>query len=164
MGNMLLFDRDTPDGYPENGPSWISAGTLVERSRFVQSFCIAAGPGGAHHGTTNDAGNCTCNVVGLLKSQLPATSWTNAGAVADCFLGLPLPGRRRRQSFPLPLRLAELTSTTVAPTAHGTTPFASLTVSSTAGSTLGTACARGSGIADDLPTIPGAVTCMISTY
>src|SRR5438445_6267069 len=31
MGSMNLFDRDAPDGYPEAGPPWISAGTLAER-------------------------------------------------------------------------------------------------------------------------------------
>src|SRR6185295_7508334 len=29
MGQMSLFNRDAPDGYPEFGPNWISAGTLV---------------------------------------------------------------------------------------------------------------------------------------
>jgi len=30
MGSMLLFDRAEPNGYPENGASWISAGTLAD--------------------------------------------------------------------------------------------------------------------------------------
>ncbi len=96
-GNMLLFDRDAPDGYPEVGPPWISAGTLSERIRFAQSFCIAQGQSG-HTGTstttsTNDAGNNTvCDVVGLLKAKTPAATWTNASLVADYFLGLLFPG------------------------------------------------------------------------
>jgi uncharacterized protein (DUF1800 family) len=91
-GNMLLFDRDAPDGYPETGPPWISAGTLAERLRFVQSFCIAIGQAG-HTSTTNDAGSNTgCDIVGLLKAKTPSSTWNNAGAVADYFTGLLLPG------------------------------------------------------------------------
>ncbi len=91
MGNMLLFDRDSPDGYSEFGPAWISAGTLAERIRFVQSFCIASGQPG-HSGTanspTNDATGSTCSPVNLLLARQPATTWTNAPAVTDYFLGL----------------------------------------------------------------------------
>jgi hypothetical protein len=84
MGNMLLFDRAAPDGYPENGPPWISAGTLVERIRFLQAFLNA--------GTGDDAGNNICDPVALLKKKLPSGSWNNAGDVADYFLGLLYPG------------------------------------------------------------------------
>ncbi len=84
MGGMLLFDRAAPDGYPENGAPWISAGTLVERIRFIQAFLNA--------GTGDDAGNNICDPVALLKKKLPAGSWNNAGAVADFFLGVLYPG------------------------------------------------------------------------
>lgn len=90
MGGMNLFDRDAPDGYAEDASPWISAGTLVERIRFVQSFCIAFGQTG-HSNSSSDAGNNICNPVALLKSKLPAGSWDNAGAVADYFLGLLYP-------------------------------------------------------------------------
>jgi uncharacterized protein (DUF1800 family) len=40
MGNMKLFDRDAPDGYPEAGAPWISGGTLAERIRFVQTMLM----------------------------------------------------------------------------------------------------------------------------
>lgn len=83
MGGMNLFDRDAPDGYAEDGSPWISAGTVVERIRFVQAFCNA--------GTGDDAGNSTCDPVGLLKARLPAASWNDAGAVADYFLGILYP-------------------------------------------------------------------------
>ena len=53
MGSMKLFDRDAPDGYPETGPNWISAGTLVERIRFIRAFL--------NSGTGDDAGNHTCD-------------------------------------------------------------------------------------------------------
>jgi hypothetical protein len=90
MGGMNLFDRDAPDGYAEDASPWISAGTLVERIRFVQSFCIAFGQTG-HANSSSDAGNNICNPVALLKSKVPAGSWDNAGAVADYFLGLLYP-------------------------------------------------------------------------
>ena len=91
MGNMLLFDRDDPDGYPEGAPGWISAGTIAERVRFVQSFCIAFGQNGhtgVQSGTGNDAGNTVCNPVELIKLKLPSSSWTSAEDVADYFLNI----------------------------------------------------------------------------
>ena len=33
-----------------------------------------------------------CDIVGLLKMKLPATSWTSAPAVADYFLSILFPG------------------------------------------------------------------------
>jgi len=85
MGAMSLFNRADPDGYPETGPAWISAGTLAERLRFVQTLCMN------QSGRPNDAGNNTVDPVGLLKRKLPATSWNNASAVADYFLGILFP-------------------------------------------------------------------------
>jgi uncharacterized protein (DUF1800 family) len=90
MGGMNLFDRDAPDGYAEDGSPWISAGTLVERIRFVQSFCLAFGQTG-HANSSSDAGNNQCQPVALLKSKLPAGSWDDAAAVADYFVGLLYP-------------------------------------------------------------------------
>jgi len=90
MGGMNLFDRDAPDGYAEDASPWISAGTLVERIRFAQSFCIAFGSTG-HASSSSDAGNNICSPVALLKNKLPAASWDNAGAVADYFLSLLYP-------------------------------------------------------------------------
>jgi hypothetical protein len=92
---MLLFDRDSPDGYPEAGPPWISVGTVAERLRFVQSFCLSFGQAGHlgwQGGGTNDAGNAVSDIVGLLRTKTPTATWTNAGAVADYFLGLLYPG------------------------------------------------------------------------
>ncbi len=83
MGGMLLFDRAAPDGYPENGVPWISAGTLVERIRFVQAFL--------NSGTGDDAGNNISDPVALLKKKLPAGSWNSAADVADYFLGILYP-------------------------------------------------------------------------
>lgn len=79
MGNMLLFDRAAPDGYPEDGSPWISAGTLVERIRHIQAFL--------NSGTGDDAGNHVCDPVGLLAKKIPA-GMKNAEAVADYFLSI----------------------------------------------------------------------------
>jgi len=46
MGTMLLFDRAEPNGYPEAGSPWISAGTLAERLRYTQALLIANGQSG----------------------------------------------------------------------------------------------------------------------
>lgn len=96
MGNMLLFDRDAPDGYPETAPYWINASTLAERVRWAQSLCISnntSGHSGSQSGTANDAANSICDPVGMLKAKLPATSWTNAPAVVDFFISIILPSQ-----------------------------------------------------------------------
>jgi uncharacterized protein (DUF1800 family) len=92
MGNMSLFNRPDPDGYPEVGPPWVSAGTLAERLRFVQTLCMDPGQTG---GRPTDAGNNTVEPVDLLQRKLPANQWTDAGAVADLFLGYLCPGEGR---------------------------------------------------------------------
>ena len=84
MGGMSLFNRAEPDGYPESGPPWISAGTLDERVRFVQSLLEAT--------TGGDAGNSVTDPVTLLKLKLPSNQWNNTTNVADFFLGLIYPG------------------------------------------------------------------------
>jgi uncharacterized protein (DUF1800 family) len=81
MGGMKLFDRSDPDGYPEDAPGWISAGTIAERLRFAEALCITTNQTG--HA---DAGNSTSDPVALLKLRLPPSAWTNATAVADCLL------------------------------------------------------------------------------
>ena len=63
MGSMSLFNRADPDGYPEFGPPWISAGTLAERLRFTQSFLTAA----TTANRPTDSGNCFSDPVALLK-------------------------------------------------------------------------------------------------
>jgi uncharacterized protein (DUF1800 family) len=86
MGAMRLFDRAEPNGYPEQGAPWISAGTLAERVRWIQALCDATSDSG--HA---DAGNSSSDPVALLKKKLANTDWNNAGAVADYFLGIILP-------------------------------------------------------------------------
>jgi hypothetical protein len=86
MGTMGLFDRAAPDGYPEAGPPWISAGTLAERIRYAQALCMTNGASGRA-----DAGNNFSDPVGVLKKKLPG-SLNDANAVADYFLGILFPG------------------------------------------------------------------------
>ncbi len=135
MGNMLLFDRDAPDGYPEAGPGWISAGTLAERIRFVQSLCIAYGQPGHSGGidsVTNDASGAVSDIVGLLKAKTPNTTWTNAGAMADYFLGILYPGEG-----PGNLALYRTAAINYLDTDDNgaSSPFRNLTVNGTAGQT-----------------------------
>ena len=93
MGGMSLFNRADPDGYPEAGPPWISAGTLAERLRFVQTLLTATGSRTNLNNTPNtDAGASTVDPVALLKAKLPTTSWNNADAVATYFVSLIFPG------------------------------------------------------------------------
>ena len=96
MGGMVLFDRAEPDGYPESGAGWISAGTLAERARWTQSLLIASGQtghNGSQSGTVNDAGNSVTSPVRLLFARLPLLAdQQDAAKVADVFLGLLFPG------------------------------------------------------------------------
>jgi uncharacterized protein (DUF1800 family) len=91
MGSMLLFDRTAPDGYPEAGPPWISAGTLAERLRFVQTFCMAAADPAKNDGIS-PANKNVSDPVGLIKLKLPSASWNDAGAVADYLISILFPG------------------------------------------------------------------------
>lgn len=82
-GSMRLFDRAEPDGYPEDGAGWISAGSLAERLRFIQSALSKAQDTDAGVGTVTDP-------VGLLNLKAPG-ALSDAGAVADFFLGILFP-------------------------------------------------------------------------
>ena len=88
MGRMRLFDREEPDGYPEGGAAWISAGTLTERLRFAQSLLLPSTTG------TDAAGNNT-DPVKLLKAKLPQASWNDVYAVAEFFVNLIYPAEGR---------------------------------------------------------------------
>ena len=86
-GNMLLFDRDAPDGYPEAGSPWISAGTLAERSRFIQTTLMASTNASKADGISGGNFNLT-DPTALLKKKIPSASWINDGAVVDYFLSI----------------------------------------------------------------------------
>ena len=92
-GRMRLFDRAEPDGYPEEGSGWISAGTLAERLRFVQSVALA----GANLATTpaarssaDSVGNSRIDPAGLVMLKLGASA-NSAEAVVDYLLDLLFP-------------------------------------------------------------------------
>jgi uncharacterized protein (DUF1800 family) len=91
MGGMNLFDRVEPDGYPEMAAPWISAGTLAERLRFVQTLLMTKTQRAASPGYT-DAGNSLVDPVTLLKAKLSSTDWNKADVVVDYFLGILYPG------------------------------------------------------------------------
>jgi len=65
----------------------ISAGTLSERLRFVQSFLIAPGQTGKSEGGANNVSD----PVALLKKKLAPGTWADAGAVTDYFVDLLYP-------------------------------------------------------------------------
>ena len=95
MGAMVLFDRNDPNGYPEDAPGWISAGTLAERIRWVQTYCMNTND--SSKGDSINGGNKSiCNPVALLGYKLPlqnpAGSITNEANVADYLLGIIYPG------------------------------------------------------------------------
>jgi uncharacterized protein (DUF1800 family) len=83
-GRMRLFDRGDPDGYPEEGPAWISAGTLAERLQFIERSLTKSTTAGAVR-TAPDL-----DPVGLLKLKQPSVT-TDAGAVVDYFLSILFP-------------------------------------------------------------------------
>jgi hypothetical protein len=86
-GRMRLFDRSDPDGYPEDAPGWISAGTLAERLRFVQSALMPSGMAGK-----DEAGiNTQVDVLGLLQDRIPAAALGDAAVIAHTLLSLIFP-------------------------------------------------------------------------
>jgi len=98
MGGMQLFDRQDPNGYPEDAPGWISAGTLAERIRWAQTYCMytnETGRGDSINGN-NTSNKSTCSPMALLAFKLPLQNppgtVTNAANVADYLLGILFPG------------------------------------------------------------------------
>jgi uncharacterized protein (DUF1800 family) len=85
-GRMRLFDRAEPDGYPEAAAPWISAGTLAERLRYVQSLSLrpANRPSGELDART------LIDPVAMLRRKKPE-ALTDAGAAADYLLDLLFP-------------------------------------------------------------------------
>jgi hypothetical protein len=91
MGTMMLFDRDAPDGYPEVGPPWVSAGTLAERIRFVQTTLMASTDTRKADGISGGNFNLT-DPVQLIRNKIPSGSWSDANAVASYFVSILYPG------------------------------------------------------------------------
>jgi hypothetical protein len=135
MGGMSLFNRSDPDGYPEAGYAWISAGTLAERVRFVQSLCTDPTFPSGNGGRPNDAGSNFADPVALIQRKLPVNQQLNAAAVVDYFLGIIFPGEGKAN-------LSEYRAEAIAFLNDGSadippvvpptgTPFSALTVSTT---------------------------------
>jgi len=129
MGGMYLFERSEPNGYPENSDGWISAGTLAERLRFVQSICIAPGQSGKSDAGTNNI----VNPVAFLQNRLPSSDWKNATNVVNLFLDTLYPGEG--QANLAPYRTAMINFLNTADDGVTSSPFANLTLLTTANST-----------------------------
>lgn len=124
-GRLRLFDRAEPDGYPEDAPAWISAGTLTERIRFVQSALMPVSMTGK-----SDAGSATVtDPVGLLRKRLGAPQLSDAAAVAGYFTELLFPAEGRANLG----ELRELAIKFLNTADNGVTdsPFSSLAVGTT---------------------------------
>ncbi len=90
MGSMKLFNKAEPDGWSEYGSLWLNTANLCERYRFVQHLLMPTGS--TLKLADSSSRNNTSDPVKLLKSKLPASSWSDAAAVADYFLSLLFPG------------------------------------------------------------------------
>jgi uncharacterized protein (DUF1800 family) len=132
MGNMSLFDRDAPDGYPEDAPYWISAGTLSERIRFIQSLLMITNQNGYSGTLKSEAGvNTVCSPSALILAKLPTTSRTNAAAVVDYMLNTIYPGEGLGNLNQYRTAAINFLNDGSADNPSTTTPFANLTVSTT---------------------------------
>ena len=97
-GRMRLFDRAEPDGYAEDAGGWISAGTLSERLRYVQSLALAGAglPTGTGVRSNPDSlGSSRIDPSTVVALRLPNGANRSAEAVTDCLLGLLFPSEGR---------------------------------------------------------------------
>ena len=87
MGVMSLFNRAEPNGYPEDGAAWVSAGTLSDRIRFVESALMSP----AMTARVTEAGaNTRIDPSALLALKIPG-QLTDPNAVAGYFLSILFP-------------------------------------------------------------------------
>jgi uncharacterized protein (DUF1800 family) len=85
-GRMHLFDRAEPDGYPEAGTPWISAGTLAKRLRFIQAALMPSGMD-----RNGEASEVYIDPTSLLTQKLTVARQRDTDSVVDFFLGLLFP-------------------------------------------------------------------------
>jgi len=131
MGGMSLFNREEPDGYPESGGGWASAGALAERVRFISSLMKAAGQTGKND-FNNFLNNNVTDPVRLLQLRLPVLAdQKDAGKVADLFLGFLFPGEGRAGLSEYKRVAVNFLNTD--DTGSGSSPFVGLTPSNVAG-------------------------------
>jgi uncharacterized protein (DUF1800 family) len=93
-GRMRLFDRADPDGYAEDAGSWISAGTLGERLRYVQSLALAGAglaSGTGVRSSPDSSGSSRIDPSALLTLRLTNGANRSAEAVTDELLRLLFP-------------------------------------------------------------------------
>lgn len=93
-GRMRLFDRAEPDGYAEDAGGWISAGTLAERLRYVQSLALAGAGLSSDTGVRSNPDSLGLSRIdpsGLLALRLGKGSERSAEAVTDLLLRLLFP-------------------------------------------------------------------------
>ena len=93
-GRMRLFDRAEPDGYAEDAGGWISAGTLSERLRYVQSLALAGSglaSGTGVRSSPDSLGSSRIDPSALLTLRLTNGANRSAEAVADQLLRLLFP-------------------------------------------------------------------------
>ena len=131
MGSMSLFNRAEPNGYPEYASAWISAGTLAERVRYIQSLLTAANASPARPG---DAGNNFANPVALLQKKLAANQLLNASAIVDYVLGIIFPGEGRANLDQYRNAAIGYLNDGSADPSPNSTPFSQLSVSNAASS------------------------------
>ncbi len=97
-GRMRLFDRAEPDGYAEDAGGWISAGTLSERLRYVQSLALAGAglaTGTGVRSNPDSLGSSRIDPSAVVALRLANGANRSAEAVTDCLLGLLFPSEGR---------------------------------------------------------------------
>ena len=93
-GRMRLFDRAEPDGYAEDAGGWVSAGTLSERLRYVQSLALAGAglaTGTGVRSNPDSLGSSRIDPTAVIALRLANGAQRSAEAVTDCLLGLLFP-------------------------------------------------------------------------
>jgi uncharacterized protein (DUF1800 family) len=136
LGDMILFNREAPDGWPETAPAWINASSLAERSRYLESLLTASGIADKNDQNPALVNNVT-DPVGLLRHRLPSVAdQKDAGKVADLFLGYLYPGEGKASLDEY--RTAAINWLNTADNGLGVSSFNSLTPSSVAGSAYDT--------------------------
>lgn len=138
MGGMLLFDRQDPNGYPEAAAGWVSAGTLAERIRWIQTLCIGSNDATTKNDSISGGNKSVSYPVLLLQMNLPAASQTNAAAVVDYFLGILMPGEGAANLGLYRAAAISYLNDYTADSPADTLPFSGLTVSATGGSNYDT--------------------------
>lgn len=87
MGRYLIFDREEPDGYPETGTTYVGAGALTERNRWINTILDDNQTDGISGG-----GRTRIRPTHLMAQFVPLAKRTDADTVARFFLSCLFPG------------------------------------------------------------------------